>query len=257
MDALKIGDSVMTLDGSYSKVYSFGHYGPDVKTEFLQIHALGMDQSLEISEDHLLYIYKARDQEHPFLVPASEVEVGDILVMPNQHAAAAQVKTIRKVNRQGLYAPFTTQGDLVVNGVAVSNYIALKDFEKLMSWDLQGWAQHASNAPLRAACHLKLGWSCEEETYDPDTGYSANAMFQLRLKAMFFDGYPRIVQAFFVLIYVTLFMIVEKLVVSGQARLLAAALVYATWKLMRATKKKTKNDKDQQKQKATGKVKAL
>ena len=58
MDALKIGDSVLTADGTYSKVYSFGHFAPQDETEFLQIHLNSMNlQAVEITADHMLYVY--------------------------------------------------------------------------------------------------------------------------------------------------------------------------------------------------------
>lgn len=58
MDALTIGDSILTGSGTYSKVYSFGHFGP-----------------LEVSNDHLMYVYTKAMKK--IIVPAQDIQVGD------------------------------------------------------------------------------------------------------------------------------------------------------------------------------------
>ena len=80
MDQLKVGDSVLTADGTYSKVYSFGHLDPLRKTEFLQIQTNdSKDLPLEITADHLLYVYNEESGEAS-LLPAGNVKNGDSLL---------------------------------------------------------------------------------------------------------------------------------------------------------------------------------
>jgi len=170
MDALKIGDSVMTGDGSYSKVYSFGHFAPNEKAEYLQIHADSMETPLEISVEHMLYA-------NGKLAPAAQVKVGDMLV--SGHGPPVEVKSIRKITSRGAYAPLTTTGDIVVNGVIASSYVCLSStFEDRVPCELQGWIQHAALTPYRIYCGLV---GCENETYDEATGLSKAVRMWLSL----------------------------------------------------------------------------
>ena len=173
MEALKIGDSVLTADGTYSKVYSFGHFAPKDVTPYLQIRTdagPAGQLSLEITKGHMLYVLHHHSTSNKALpVPAGDVKVGDVLV--SAPGLAHQVVTsIRSVSRRGAYAPFTVTGDVVVNGVVASNYIALPEvFQAHVSYKQQHWMQHAALQPIRAFCGV-LG--CENETYDEATGYS-------------------------------------------------------------------------------------
>ena len=60
MDQLKIGDLVLSGDGSFSKVYSFAHKQPNTKMQYLHVLTASMDknQPLEISAEHLIYVHK-------------------------------------------------------------------------------------------------------------------------------------------------------------------------------------------------------
>ena len=136
-----------------------------------------------------------------------------------------------------MYAPYTTKGELMVNGVSASSYIALEDFDGVLSYDMQGWLHHMLNAPLRVGCYT--GWYCpshEGTHYDAETGFSSNTMFQMRLKSWFFDGHARAVQLGFMAAGCAMLWSVEQLVMSGQARLMAALLVFAAWKLLQSKK---------------------
>ena len=171
MDAIEIGDAVLTADGTtYSKVYSRGHFAPDAETDYLQILVDGATEPLEVTEDHMLYVYREEDKKQAsILLPAGDVQVGDFLV-PEHSRPQAQVKAVRTVKRRGAFAPFTVSGDIVVNGVVASNFIALpSSFQKYLSFEQQHWMQHAAYTPYRLYC----GWvGCEDETYDDATGLS-------------------------------------------------------------------------------------
>lgn len=96
------------------------------------------------------------------IIPAAQVKVGDSLLTPEGFPAT--VKSIRTVNRQGLYAPHTALGNLVVNGVVASNYVEQEAFKRHVSPETQHWLQHAACAPYRWFCGLVGG--CENETYN-------------------------------------------------------------------------------------------
>lgn len=161
MDALKIGDSILTSNNEYSKVFTFGHYSPQGKMDVVEIRTTNMDNALEISPQHMLYVNNK-------LVPASQVQVGDVLTSAN--GRVAEVQSVRTVNGvKGVYAPHTMKGHLVVNGVVASNYIALPALEGA-TFEIQAYLQHLAMGPYRKYC-TTVG--CENETYSFDGRPSA------------------------------------------------------------------------------------
>jgi len=193
MDELQIGDNVLTGssndDGglSYSKIYSFGHYAPDHMGNYLQIQAEGMNKPLEISAQHLIYIYN----NHPnlsgkkFLVPAQDIKVGDSLVS-GIDGTPATVRSIRKVQLKGVFAPYTFLGNIVVNQVLASNYVMLANEFPDVSPGKQHFMYHALNAPHHVYCRLVGGCCCQrattqEEECDEQTGFSASTSLQFAL----------------------------------------------------------------------------
>jgi len=129
-----------------------------------------MEMPLEISVEHMLYA-------NGKLAPAAQVKVGDMLV--SGHGLPVEVKSIRKITSRGAYAPLTTTGDIVVNGVIASSYVCLSStFEDRVSCELQGWIQHAALTPYRIYCGLV---GCENETYDEATGLSKAVRMWLSL----------------------------------------------------------------------------
>lgn len=177
LDRLNVGDSVLTADGTYSKVYSFGHRDPLHETEFLQIQTKdSMDAPLEITADHLLYAFDEGTQKTS-LLPAGNIKTGDSLL--TVHGLPTEVVSIHMVQRHGIYAPFTVTGDLVVNGIAASNYIALPPaFQTHMSYAQQHWIQHGTYTPYRLYC---LAFDCKHEARDEATGFSIGTAMWLPL----------------------------------------------------------------------------
>jgi len=192
MDQLKIGDFVLTGDGTYSKVYSFGHLTRNQLVEYLQIQTktaaatTKMDQffpALEISAVHMLYV-------NGKLAPAGQIQVGDSLttVLPTEKddethvsTVAVTVKSIRKVQRRGAYAPLTGAGNLVVNGVVASSYVSLEWIPKSVSGDALFYLQHIGTLPLRVYCTMLVG-GCAHETYSEGHGLNAWVAFWFSLE---------------------------------------------------------------------------
>ena len=188
-----------SADGkTYSRVYSFGHKADHQIVEYLQIYTTtddaGDDDStgknkkkkkpLEISAEHLVYVVKD-GASHPNLVPARDVAVGDAVLITGSSTANqrhAKVQSIGKVTRRGAYAPITASGDIVVNGIVASNYVALPSTSRLqsrLSSEQQHWVQHAAYAPYRIYCQT-IG-DCQNETYHETTGLSAVVMWWMPL----------------------------------------------------------------------------
>jgi len=165
MDQLQVGDKILTHKG-FSMVYTFGHVEPASRVEFLQIQTSTNDQQtpLEITADHLLYVRKAAALEVS-LISAGRVKTGDFLV--TSKGGFSRVTQIRKVFRNGIYAPFTTAGNLIVNGVVASNYIALPPvFEPHLSFEQQHGLQHNVYSLYRLYCRIV---GCQQARND-DTG---------------------------------------------------------------------------------------
>lgn len=222
MGQLKTGDMVLAKDGTYTKVYSFGHMDRKSKAEFLQIKVSGKTSPLEVTADHMLYVAKVG------LVPAKQIKTGDLLVAsPQQQASKARVVSVRKVQRHGLYAPFTMSGDIVVNGIAASIFVTLPPaFQSNFSLENQHWLQHTSFAPYRIFCSV---FDCKDETYDKETGLSQAVMFMLPL----LHSIEKYGQA--LLPGIALFVSVIKMTTETFIYVVAALLGYLVWKKFNAS----------------------
>lgn len=165
MDELRVGDFVAdSLDGTFSRVYSMAHVDSFKPTMFLQIYAEGLQQPLEVSKSHLLFVSNKA-------VMASQVKIGDVL------GSRHEVLDIQLVHRAGIYNPLTFSGTIVVNGIVASNYVGLLSE---VSFDLQHIAAHMITSPVRVFCSGMFGHFCQNETHDA-TGISSWIELPLRL----------------------------------------------------------------------------
>jgi hypothetical protein len=233
MKYLKIGDKVLSKNKEYQTVYSFSHYHTSKPTEYLQIHLSHSKDHLEISGDHLMFL---ADKKIP--VPAAHVKVGDKLVAQDEKSTVSstvKVTKIKKVTRNGLFAPFTADGTLVVNGVLASNFITFQDSDsleiggfKIMSYHL---LEHMFEMPHRISCTgLRGEGLCTNETYDKEGNSKWSALgiwiakewlqHGLILKVLIFLG----VMSFLVPLYA-----VEALVTSPGAFMVAVAFAGALY----------------------------
>jgi hypothetical protein len=165
MSSLEIGDSVLVAGDKYEPVYSFGHRSTESVAEFLQIYSDGAAVApIEISSDHLILSHG----EH--WVPAGILQAGDKLVDADGNSVS--ITKIQRVNRKGVFAPFTKSGSIVVNDLVASNYIGYQGSEYLMVGGVQTpltyhWVAHIFNSVHRIAVTLGVAG----ETYT-DTGVS-------------------------------------------------------------------------------------
>lgn len=153
MKDLKIGDLVKDSSGNMVQVYSFGQYQPQLRVEFLQIHARGLSRSLELTKDHLVFVQGVA-------IPSSMLSVGDYLDVDKTKTGKhiGKITSIKRVTRVGVYAPFTMSGTILVNGVAASSYVTLQaDSSLLVFGTLKTslsihWLAHVFQAPHRLLC---------------------------------------------------------------------------------------------------------
>lgn len=176
MTDLKIGDSILVSPGKYEQVYSFGHYQQSKEAEFLQIET--EHANLEVTKDHLVFVEGGKS------IPASELKEGMQLIYGND---LATIEGIGEVTRQGIYAPFTASGKLMVNGFQVSCFVAINESAtiNILGFDLHyQFLSQIFESPHRLVCNV-FG-SCPGETYNDEGISSWNALpfsaFQWLLK---------------------------------------------------------------------------
>lgn len=78
---------------------------------------------MELSSKHFLPVGKSEQQSYKQakMVQAYKVASGDtVWVMEESHATAYTVMETAMVSKQGLWAPYTSYGTIVVNGVVAS-----------------------------------------------------------------------------------------------------------------------------------------
>ena len=153
MADLRVGDKIPTVSGEYQPIYAFAHRDTDTVLDFLRIHTQSA-RALEITKDHLVFV---AGQSSP--VRAETIQPGDKLVLGSKQEEAMVTK-IDTVKRQGLYAPLTADGTLVVDGIATSCYVSLLTTAQThqeattteLSWISQHQLAHMMLSPIRMAC---------------------------------------------------------------------------------------------------------
>ena len=175
MEELRIGDWVLVGDNRFEQVYSFGHYHQTLETDYLRIHTNAHSQPLELTPDHMVFLYD-NDDSVAAPVPASVLKVGSRLSSSSSSSLSivvAVVQRIEVVTRRGAYAPFTFSGVLVVNGVLSSNYVVLEpDTVLFRGWLSHQWMAHAFVAPHRTVCRLSPSYWCVVTERYSDRGVS-------------------------------------------------------------------------------------
>jgi hypothetical protein len=166
MRDLSIGDKILVGEDKYQEaIYSFGHKHHSMESTFLQIVTSASALPLEITSNHLVFLY---DQDIP--VPASLIKTGDLLA-GSTSSKPERVTNISLITREGLYAPFTADGTIVVNGVEASAYISFQPSKsqleiggiKIISWHA---IEHAWMAPYRLFCTSIFQGRCKNESYN-------------------------------------------------------------------------------------------
>lgn len=112
---VQMGDHVLTAGDRYSPVYSFGHRNPQKETTFVQLET--REKTLELTGDHLVFL---NGRKNP--VRADSIRKDDVL--RGQHAGL-KVFNVKSVDRKGVYAPFTPDGTVLVDGVLASSYVSM------------------------------------------------------------------------------------------------------------------------------------
>lgn len=132
MDAIQPGMLVHTSKG-WEPVMTFSHAQRGT-FEFVELRTNG-SMTLTASEGHFVI------RGDGTLTAAGEVRVGDVLRVAD---GTRTVQKVQRVMREGLFAPHTASGQVVVDGFVVSCYTTA----------VKVAAAHAWLAPVRAAVAL-------------------------------------------------------------------------------------------------------
>ncbi|CAF4825949.1 unnamed protein product, partial [Rotaria sp. Silwood2] len=126
LSSLNIGDQVRIIDDqnqvSYSPIIAFLHRELDEKASYKRIRT--KNAAIELSDRHLI-----RHRNDGFIWAEKLIKGDEILVSSSKNTNKTnweKIIDISEVNRQGLMAPLTEQGTIIVNNVHVSCYALVK-----------------------------------------------------------------------------------------------------------------------------------
>lgn len=125
MDQLRVGDYVKTDDNSYEQVIGWLHYEPEKYMSTVCLNAyLGSDKyEVCASADHFIPVQGK-------LVRFGDVIEGNLLSNAESDDNLVVVDTYQRFSK-GVFAPATSSGKLIVNGVLVSTYAYISPNDKL------------------------------------------------------------------------------------------------------------------------------
>jgi hypothetical protein len=218
---LSIGDRVQVGNGVFEPIYSFGHLHHTKLSSFFEVET--HDAKIRLTSEHLLF---TADRG---AIPVAHLRVDDVLELESKRGT---VTAIRTVQEQGLYAPFTPSGKIIVNGFVASSYVAI-DEDASEHIEVLGIPMsyhtlcHALELPHRVACHY-LG-SCKSETYTTEEGLSTwiSGFYEVARWFLALNWILRSTFLFFVCFVAAIFSAIEFVILSplltGTAVLLAAA----------------------------------
>jgi len=158
---LKLGDIVLTGNGYYQPIYSFGHRNSNSEIEYLKI--ITKSSEIIMSRDHMIFLDGGRS------VPAGHVKIGDKLVATDDETST--VLDFKNVRAQGAFAPFTASGTIVVNGFKASSFVSFQNSGTLLLSGVDTsityqFIGHTFELPHRLWCQYFS--NCLEENYTID-----------------------------------------------------------------------------------------
>lgn len=117
MDALAVGDVVRVAADAVSPVIGWSHRTPAAVATYVRL--VTASAAIDVTPGHYVYVDGR-------LVAAAAVAVGDRLEVVPRDGGAARLEAVTRVEARaaadGLYAPHTRSGDIVVGGVRASTY---------------------------------------------------------------------------------------------------------------------------------------
>lgn len=147
ISALSAGDEVLVSDKSASSVYLFTHRELTGRRDFVKIKS-SLNHSISLTQGHYIYANEK-------LQPAGYVRIGDTLRTID---GTARVTAVEWTVDEGLIAPHTMQGDIVVNRIIVSTYTAAvhANLAHISLWPIRTLARLGIREPLGSLLYQGL-----------------------------------------------------------------------------------------------------
>lgn len=143
---------------SYSRVHAIASWNES--TEFLVFQTTKNSPKLVVTPSQLLYVYQGNEKRS---VPARDIK--DTLISDTGQSVHFQ-RYRRRATRRGSYAPLTTTGDLILNGIQVSCYAATRFYPELLHLYLAPYRVLNSWTPFTVISPEKYleQFSCQSST---------------------------------------------------------------------------------------------
>lgn len=158
MSQLKVGESVASLDSSgevvYSEVIAFLDRAPKERRQFMKLTTMS-GKNLTLTPLHLVPVVseestESKDQSSRTIF-ASRVRIGDrLLIQEDSNDMSVRwdrVTAIELIISNGIYAPLTRDGTIIVGNVVASCYAVMESQT----------IDHLSFLPLRIIISIKSG----------------------------------------------------------------------------------------------------
>lgn len=134
---LQVGEKVQSVDAKgnviLSEVLTFLDRDVNQTREFVHLETTD-SKSITVTPSHLLMVWQPKINQVRYLF-ADKIEEGDYLLVnvDGENLEPRKVRKVSAVLAQGVYAPLTSQGTLIVDSIAASCY-AVIDSQKIAHW---------------------------------------------------------------------------------------------------------------------------
>jgi len=155
---LNVGDKVLSVEPStgevqFSDVYLWGHKDAESVATFYTL-TTASGKTIQLSKEHYVYVSETSSGSITDAVPLTPgfLKVGQGLWTYEGEMTCSPIVSIELSEEKGLYAPFTLNGTVIVNGVYASSYAvpmpAVLNTASIVSAAPSVW--HTMLAPVRA-----------------------------------------------------------------------------------------------------------
>ena len=188
MHQLSIGDRVLAANQRYEPIFGFYHAMKDDLFDYIRVHTESDTTKatttttmppLVLSPFHLIFVSSDNHNNNNNglrTITADSIQPGDLLWsgLANSKDQPLRVVKTERIVQKGAFAPATTSGTIVVNGVLASNFATLHNSSTLLIGNFPTgipyhWIGQQIGTARRAVCTVAPD-RCLQEQYDPDNG---------------------------------------------------------------------------------------
>jgi hypothetical protein len=131
MSELNINDMVMINENSFSKVLTFLHKIESINAKFIRIYYNQEQSHVTLTPKHLISVKSDNRSEFDYIA-ANQVKIGDELNYFDLNLNKSQIVRVNRIELlelNGIYAPLTESGTLIVDNIYVSCYSLVKSHQ--------------------------------------------------------------------------------------------------------------------------------